>query len=440
MVLLVVKLWFETTTPGKLLDGMLYCWVQTRLSVADPKLPVVVVDISNLDATPRPGRLTPRAQLEKLIDRIVERSPAAIGIDIDFSPHDKEPDKGWTESGWTERGGPQFFDHIRQLRTPIYLGVDRRRYGGPADWLGAEDYQNLAVNIVVPRDDNRQMPLWIRRGSGRCSWMAADLLGVQPDAGGSQQDAASGEKVSCLPAMGLALAQKSPDRQLHAVHWPSSLLRRHREELMYKQDNIYAGFFYPDYSVARYLQEQTSTAVVSDSDLQLALNSNVADLRGKLVLLGNTAWEKSPDKYPIPPWQKEAAGVYFHACAAYTLLKGPLLEITEAARTALDLLLTGVILLSVSWLRLYYSGRTHDEVASHRVHFMLTSLAIIVVLIVGYGLVQYTRILWTDSLLVSLALIPDSLLERHLGKWGNWVRVAAPKILRWVLFDKRKER
>jgi hypothetical protein len=171
----------------------------------------------------------------------------------------------------------------------------------------------------------------------------------------------------------------------------------------------------------------------------LLLNPNVVDLRGKLVLLGNTGWEKTPDKYPIPPWQKEAAGVYFHACAAYTLIKGPLFEITEGARIALDLLFAGVILLSVSWLRLYYSARTHDEVASHRVHFALTCVAIAVALIVGYGFVQYTRTLWTDSLLVSVALITHSLLERHLVKWGDWARFTASKILRWVVFDKRKE-
>ena len=116
LALLLVKLFFETTTPGKLLDGMLYCWIQTRLSVDEQKLPVAVVDISKLDSDARPGRLTPRAQLERLIDAIVKQEPAAIGIDIDFSPLDE---------GWTARSGPQFFDYVRQLSVPVYLGVDR---------------------------------------------------------------------------------------------------------------------------------------------------------------------------------------------------------------------------------------------------------------------------------------------------------------------------
>ncbi len=455
IALLIVKVLFETTAPGRLLDGMLYCWVETPLFVGDNKLPVAVVDISRLDADPRPGRLTPRAQLERLIDRIVKENPAAIGIDLDFSPHDIDPGKGWTERGWTARGGPQFFDYIRGLPTPIYLGADRPRYGKPAEWLGAEDYQKLAVNIDAPQEDNREMPLWIRR-SGSCLYLAADLLGVRPQfvgpisvrpgtsaarpyhAEADQKDTSGGEKASCLPAMGLALARKYPDREHSAVHWPSRLVRPLRERLVDEAGEVYAGFFFPDYSAGRYFQEQASTAVVSDNDVQLVLNPSLSGLKGKIVLLGNTAWE-NPDKYPIPPWEKAVPGVYFHACAAYTLIKGPLLEITGAARIALDLLLASVMLLCISWLRLYYSRRTTDEVAAHRARLVFTSLAAVIVLALGYWFVQSTRILWTDFLLVGVVLLSYGVLGGPAEKWADRMRATGPEMWRRPVFDSRKE-
>jgi len=427
LALLVVKLFFETTTPGKLLDGMLYCWIQTRLSVDEPKLPVAVVDISQLDSDARPGRLTPRAQLERLIDAIVKQDPAAIGIDIDFSPLDE---------GWAARSGPQFFDYVRQLSVPVYLGVDRSRYGEAAAWLGAEDYQNLAGNIAIPMDDNREMPLWIRRGSsGSCFQMAADLLGFRSNSQADEKSVAAGASTSCLPSMNLALARKSPRRKQHTVHWPSSLLRPFHEERIDESSEVFAAYFLPDYSVARYLREQTSTAVVSDNDVQLALNSSLTGLKGRIVLLGNTAWDKTLDKYPIPPWQKEVPGVYFHACAAYTLIKGPLVEVTEGARFGLDLLLATAILLVVSWLRLHYAAKRKEEFAAHRMNFVFTSLAVVVVLALGYGFVQYTRVLWTDSLLVAAGLLFHALLVRHVENFANW---AGP---RWhgMWFEQRRE-
>jgi serine/threonine protein kinase len=437
ITLLIVKLLFETTTPGRMFDEMLQYWVESPLSVTENKLPVVVVDTSRLDGEPRPGRPTPRAQLMRLIDRIVKESPAAIGIDVDFSPHDKDPAKGWTESGWTERGGPQFFDYVRGLPTPIYLGVNRSRYGQPAEWLGAEDYRDLAVNIVVPQQNNSEMPLWIRR-SGSCLHLAAGLLGVKAERGVDQKGISGGENVSCLPAMGLALARKYPDREHHAVHWPSRLVRPLHETLLDRASEVYAGFFFPDYTAARYLREQTSSAVVSDSDVQLVLNAGLSGLKGKIVLLGNTGWE-NPDKYPMPPWQKEVPGVYFHACAAYTLIKGPLLEITALARIVLDLLLATVMLLGISWLRIHYSRRTRDGFGVHRARFLFASLATVIVLAMGYWFVQATRILWTDFLLVGVVLLLQGVLGSVAEKWADRIRAANPAMPRPLVLDSRKE-
>ncbi|MFZ0800184.1 MAG: CHASE2 domain-containing protein, partial [Terriglobales bacterium] len=280
VALLILTRFFEATTPGKLLDGALYCWVQTRLGVEQTKIPVVVVDVSQLSVEASPGTLTPREQLTSLIDKVAAQNPAAIGVDIDFSPD---------EAGWTARGGPQFFDHIRNVPTPVYLGIDRSRYAEPSAWLGSPDYQNLAAAVVIRSDDNQEMPLWIARGADSCLGLASELFTGASNADGGQAKGDGSGDTSCLPAMSFALARSYPDRERRSSHWPSGLFKMYHQELIDKQSGIYTGFFYPDYSVAQYLRSQTSSSVVSDSDVQLVLNPGVTTLRGKIVLLGNTA-------------------------------------------------------------------------------------------------------------------------------------------------------
>jgi len=89
----------------------------------------------------------------------------------------------------------------------------------------------------------------------------------------------------------------------------------------------------------------------------------------------------------------------------------------------------------VSSLRLHYAARTKEEVAAHRMHFVFTSLAVVVVLALGYGFVQYTRILWTDSLLLAAVLLFHAQVGRHVENFANWAGA------RWhgMWFDQRKE-
>jgi CHASE2 domain-containing sensor protein len=207
------------------------------------------------------------------------------------------------------------------------------------------------------------------------------------------------------------------------------LLKPFDEESIDRATETSVGLFVPDFSVARHLQEQTSGAMVSGNDVGLALSPMLTSLQGKVVLLGNITWETTPDKYPIPPWNKEVPGVYSHACAAYSLIRGPLLGITLWARLGLDLLVAVVVFVCLSWWHhYYYSGMAEDAVVTHRVHFGVTALAAITVLAVGYGLVQYARILWTDFLLISVALVFQSLLAGQVEKGTQWVRTARPLV------------
>jgi CHASE2 domain-containing sensor protein len=429
--LLVLKVVFETTTPGKLFDGMLSYWVQTPPSFNDPRLPVAVVDISGLDASAVEGRPTPRAQLEGLIGAIAKQGPSAIGIDVDFSPAD---------AGWTQRGGPQFFDYLRKLPIPVYLGVSRSRYGEPAEWLGAGDYQVFAANIAIPAEDNREMPLWIQRGSSAsCLELAAGVLGFRPEINAKHKDSPNGRTTTCLPAMSLALARKYRDNGNHALHWPSNLLKPFDEELIDRANDTSVALYVPDYSAVKHIQEQTSGAIVSGNEVRLALSPVLTSLHGKIVLLGNTSWETTPDKYPIPPWNKEVPGVYFHACGVYTLIRGPLLAITARARVGLDLLVAAVVFFCLSWWHPYFSGTAGDEIAAYRVHSGVTALAAAAVLAVGYGLVQYARVLWTDSLLIAVALVLHNTLAPQVEKGTKWVQTAGPAVSPWRLVGSGRE-
>ena len=411
ILLLILKLSFEKTTPGKLLEDAVYCWLQTRLTAGSTPLPVVVVDISQLDAEPVRGRLTPREQLTRLLDVITEQGAAAIGIDVDFSPGGQ---------GWTSRGGPQLFDHLHNLRIPVFLGVSRSRFASPQDWLGAEDYQKLAATIAVPKDDRRRMPLWIGRGdSEACLKMAADLMGIKPKLDEKRVNTGNAETATCLPAMSAVLARKYPNLEPYRALGPSWLLDPLEEVTLDKGQQLHTAYFFVDYSAVDELRAQTLTAVVSDHDVRLS--PTPGSLIGKIMMLGNTQWENTLDKYPVPPWQIETPGVYLHASAIYTLIKGPLLEITTAGRVGLDVFFAMGVLGVVSGLRIYYSRQA--EVAAHRVNVLFTCLAILVVVAFGYGFVQYTRILWTDFVLVSAALAIHSMIEGHLETFGEKMSV-----------------
>jgi CHASE2 domain-containing sensor protein len=132
-------------------------------------------------------------------------------------------------------------------------------------------------------------------------------------------------------------------------------------------------------------------------------------------------------------------GVYFHACAVYTLIRGPLLGITAGARVGLDLLVATAVLLCLSWWRLYYRGTAGEETVTYQGYIGLTSLAAIAVLVAGYGLVQYARILWTDSLVIAAALVFHSLLAARIEKGTKRVRTARPAVSRGRLLGPRRE-
>jgi CHASE2 domain-containing sensor protein len=420
LLLLLAKLTFDVTTPGKLLEGAVYAWLQAQLRT-DENVQVAVVDISELDAWPVIGRPSPRAQLQSLIDAVAAQKPDAIGIDVDFSPGDE---------GWPARGGPQFFDHLRDLSTRVYVGADRTRYGMPAAWLGAAEYEDLAVALAIPAEDSRMMPLWIGRGDPTvCLNRIADLVGLA-----ASQRAAS-DQSSCLLSMSAALALQFHNLKAHSVYLPNWFAQPIEITTVNKAQQISTASFLADYGAVNSLREHTSQAIVSGTDVILKVNPALTGLTNKIVILGYTRWETTPDKYYMLPWQREVPGVYFHASGVHTLIKGPLLEITSVGRAFLDVIFVAFVALCLSLLE-RRGQRIGKFVAVDRMRFVIIWTAIFAAAILELCLVPLTRILWTDWLLVCVVLLIHGWLDRHAERHGTRVK----DFLKSLVYDSKKGR
>ncbi len=397
-ILLFFKHELDQTNPGKILEEAVYTLLQTRLS-NDKKLPVVVVDISALDAAGNKDGGA-RTQLEKVIYEIAVQRPRAIGIDIDFSPEEKT---------WTDRGGPPLFERLLDLQQQfrplkIFVGVDRSKYGTSEDWLGLEKYRELAVMLALPAKGNRRMPLWIARGNTASCQIYINMLKLKveddtetiPDEGLS----------SCLPSMSAELAiqygtKEDPSRVRTLLR---QVGRRLEREKVKPEQQISTASYLVDYGQVQRLREQTVSVV--DGKIVPAV-----DFAGKIVILGNTQWEATLDKYPIPPWQTEVAGVYFHASGTNTLIDGPLIELTEMESLSLDVLsaiavaIVTLLLLEIKFLK----KRTSEEL----VGWVVTWILVVGLAVLGYGVVRETRILWTDWLWICVALLIHGWMERR---------------------------
>ena len=165
---LVLAVAMEKTYVGRLLGQMTYQLLQHQLSVpgAAVELPISVVDIHGLVPNPygstHPGiPVTPRPNLQDLIEAILAHRPRGIAVDIDFAPDE--------EKKFLAVQDPEFLDYCLEksrdatLSTRIRVGIERTLHAQPKDWLRDEKYQRLAGNIASSdvSEDLVRMPLSI---------------------------------------------------------------------------------------------------------------------------------------------------------------------------------------------------------------------------------------------------------------------------------------
>jgi CHASE2 domain-containing sensor protein len=402
ILVLLAKLAFEKWPVGIQFEELTYRMLQLRVQSAGApaNLPITVVDISDLEpATQKRGgetlKFVPRDALRDLLDAIEKHDPVAIGIDADFSPE---------SSGYVDPRDPVFFNFCLDQKAPVYLGIWRTVDQPAAKWLG-EAYQSLAVNVVIPRPDHRQMPEWLRSNS------APDTSPPSPSMGAA-----------------LANAYRGPTPDLPA--W----LQHFGDRVSLKTVS--------SFSYGQFLVDYTPIDVLQSNAIQAVGPADVANqdgrLRGKLVLIGEMAHSRMPDVFVVPGKPAPYAGVLIHACAAYTLIHAPLYQLTGPGRALLDILFAFAVVLILALIRLRYETRTGRRVAALRLHVLLTLVAIGVVVFGAVMLVNVTRLMWDDFVVVMAALLLHALIEFCLHRLGRWRRIASV-IWHDIVFERKKE-
>jgi CHASE2 domain-containing sensor protein len=402
IVVLLAKLALEQGPLVIQLEELTYRVLQFRVqSVGAPaNLPITVVDISDLEpATQQRDSQTlkflSRDALRDMIIAIEKHDPVAIGIDADLSPE---------SSGYVDPRDPIFFNFCLQQRAPVYLGIWRTVDQPAEQWLG-EAYQSLAANVVIPRPDHRQMPEWLR-----------------------SHDAPDTSPPSLSMGAVLANAYRGPTPD------PPALLQHFVGRVSLKTVSSFSyGQFLVDYTPIDVLQ---SNAIRALGPADLA--NQDARLHGKLVLIGEMAHSRLPDVFVVPGRPSPYAGVLIHACSAYTLIHAPLYQLTGPGRALLDILFASAIVLILALIRLRYVTGTGRRVAALRLHILLTVVAIGIVVFGAVVLVNVTRLMWDDFILVVAALLLHALIEFCLHRLGRWRRIASV-IWHDIVFERKKE-
>lgn len=403
IVLIFLKLVIEGTSVGQDIKLMTYDSLHAQLpSVANA---VVIADISNvpMDRCPTGDVCTSRSHLIELVRALYDSHPRAIGIDIDFSPEknnfvDKDHD-------------PQLFDLCLALsrdkstgqQIPIYLGVYRSLDKQPAEWLKIAKYQELAANLIVPKTDNRVMPMWRQLN----------------------------KKTKPLPSLGAALASAYLKKTLE--HHESVGLRYptwFAEASIEKHNSAFAvSEFLVDYRPIDYFVDQGRVQVTDRAGVE----SNRHRFADKIVLLGKASIDEVQENSFVPPGSRNAyPGIYFHACAANTLVENPLYELTAGGRVLADFFLSALIFGGLLGTGIYYSGRVPEKVNVPRLYITLTLIAILLTWIVGFVWIKQTGIIWDDFLLVMIALVIHPFVEPFIHwistRWREFVTQADSEV------------
>jgi len=403
-ILLGLKSQVETSDFGRLFEQMTYDFLQHRLSssVGTEDLPIVLdisyihFDLSKTSSDARP--VTHREPIQKIVDAIAtkEKAPQAIGVDVDFSP---------TVDGYADPYDPTLFafflkKHI-DTTIPIFVGVHDSVALGPEKWLRDSKFIDLAACIAVPNPEEgqstRRMPEWIELDYSpsldytikrRCFSLGARLViaSIKP-----------------LRAWQKLFVQAAFDRQEGALA---------------------AKEFLVDYS--RLQDLNSSTIELNDKS-----NLNELNVKGKIVLLGRV--KNTSDTFIVPgnP-EKPYAGVFLHACAAYTLLHSrPLYYLTWLGRCSLDVLFSTIVFGTVLVLELKRNKKSRGEIHEFRLHSLLTFAAVLVLLVSTIGFVHRHHLMWDDFILVIGVLLAHSPLERATVTSCKWLTKFFRRNLHW---------
>lgn len=417
-----------------------YDLIQRRLSQGRraESLPVVVVDIEDVKLDDK--QATDRVVLAKLISELASADVRGIGIDVDFSPDD---------NGFISRSDPGFFCFCRDLQegkiirgatVPVRLGVHRRAAGASFQWLGEEDFKDLAASIVMP-EDPRLQPAAIR--------LKQDSQDVAPRVVDPRVQ--SENKLVALPSLAKALNDAAPDKPAARPQPLTSLRSRVATQLATRQLAVAEVIdFAVDYSAVDLLEEsrlfvknpaerpQTNLTCesVTIPDMPALLSEGEKErVRDRFVLIG-IGRAVGGDRFVVPGSSeiKMRAGIYRQASALLTLREGMLWTIKENIGLPISI---GIVLLvfAVRFTYRLFEGPP-------RLEHLLLILAALLVMGAAVVLVPYTRVFWDDSVVVALIILAHHPVEHWFKKWLNlpvarWRR-ARERIKKYLLEEEPK--
>ena len=390
------------------------------------EIPVAVVNISSLSPCPTQANPSPRQALESALAAVLREDPAAVAIDIDFSPGKdlscENPVVGYSAAGvpkdctarnpsameWTDRGGPPFFQYCLNTKQRIFLGVYRQQYHSSDQWLGGESYAPLAASLLVPpeglepqskSEEGQQARLYMGRYVKGC-----DKL----DSVSEKLAAAYGrdERPLLRRLVGNSISRRTKARLI------GSFLESERGP---RSTPFAASIFLVDFSALKSLEDDQAT--FADGVL-----TKRGSLTGKLVVMGYTNInDPATDKFIAPGEQKQAAGVFWHACGADTLIRGALLQPTPLGGLVLDLTLYLPIVGLITMLNLFVTEESHRETVVERVESIATKVLALLIFLCGTYFIGRLRIIWADFLIVAVVVLIHPALEHYLSLCSGWL-------------------
>ena len=399
LLLTTVNWGIEKTAFGEQFRESTYDVLQLQLmSKFDPThLEVAVVDITGIPTTRSSSHdydYTDRQQLKNLIQKIAAQRPRSIGVDIDFTPFpDQMPADDDFLTYCAKLGKPE--PASSRPGVPIYVATFQSLLLGPSFALYESDYAPLAAYAGFPLAGEDESP----------KKMVDSVVVHYFDENHITQD-------WTVPSLSAAVAAAPIARPAKWAAWAIDRVSNVTKE------GFNSTEFYVNYGPLDGIIAQT----IPWDDARIGIDPRLLD--GKIVLIGRGQQATSSgDRHILPGHRgKLFAGVYIHACAAYTLLHHPLQKLTFKGRTALDILLSLLVLVPVALVRWRYrAAEPHGGIAHHRLSAILTVVTAVLAVGAGVYAVNVHHLMWDDSLFVATALLIEGLVERRLVGFVQFV-------------------
>ena len=183
---------------------------------------------------------------------------------------------------------------------------------------------------------------------------------------------------------------------------------------------VSVGEFYVDFSGLDALRQTNTVALESRffENQQLltdVMTSHRKMLEGSMVLIGDAEAPSSLDEFKVSGQRDPVPGVYIIASGAYTLLNAPLYGVKEPWAALIDSMIAIGLLLIVAILKAVVQ-KPLDKKAERRLLAYLTGVSVVTLFIIAGLLIQWTRVVWDDFLLVSIILILHPSAEEGMHK------------------------